>query len=84
MGMMGLTRSAASSFAKYDIRCVLISPGHVDTPFIRDDNNYSPNGWETSIENPENYYFSQGLRFVTSLPAIFPVIRHSDKFAPDK
>jgi len=55
MGMMGLTRSAASSFAKYGIRCVLISPGHVDTPFIRDDNNYSPNGWETSIENPENY-----------------------------
>ncbi len=55
MGMIGLTRSAASSFAKYDIRCVLISPGHVDTPFIRNDNNYSPNGWETSIENPENY-----------------------------
>ena len=28
---------------------------HVDTPFIRDDNPYSPNDARTSIDNPENY-----------------------------
>ncbi len=55
MGMVGLTRSAASSYAKDNIRCVIISPGHVDTPFIRGDNPHSPNNWETSIDNPENY-----------------------------
>ena len=54
MAMVGLTRSAASSFARDGIRCVIISPGHVDTPFIRDDNEHSPNDWSTSINNPEN------------------------------
>ena len=55
MAMIGLTRSAASSFAKDNIRCVIISPGHVDTPFIRGNNEHSPNDWSTSIENPDNF-----------------------------
>ena len=55
MGMIGLNRSAAGSFAKDNIRSVLISPGHVDTPFIRGNNPHSPNDWKTSIDNPENY-----------------------------
>lgn len=55
MAMVGLTRSAAHSFAKDNIRCVIISPGHVDTPFIRGNNEHSPNSWETSIDNPENF-----------------------------
>ncbi|MBI4307098.1 MAG: SDR family oxidoreductase [Chloroflexi bacterium] len=54
-GLVGLTRSAAASYAKDNIRCVLVSPGHVDTPFIRSDNPYSPNDWSTSIDNPDNY-----------------------------
>ena len=52
---MGLTRSTAAAFAQDNIRCVLISPGHVDTNFIRSDNPYSPNDWKTSIDNPDNY-----------------------------
>jgi len=55
MAMVGLTRSAAHSFAKDNIRSVIISPGHVDTPFIRGNNEHSPNSWETSIDNPENF-----------------------------
>lgn len=55
MGMVGLTRSAASSYAKDNIRCVIISPGHVDTPFIRGNSPHSPNSWETSIDNPDNF-----------------------------
>jgi 3alpha(or 20beta)-hydroxysteroid dehydrogenase len=55
MGLVGLTRSAAASYAKENIRCVLISPGHVDTPFIRENAPYSPNDPSTSIDNPENY-----------------------------
>jgi len=55
MGMVGLTRSAAASYAPDSIRCVIISPGSVDTPFIRNDNPHSPNSWDTSIDNPENY-----------------------------
>ncbi len=55
MGMVGLTRSAAASYAPDNIRCVIISPGHVDTPFIRGKERYSPNDWSTSIDNPENY-----------------------------
>ncbi|MBG82715.1 MAG: SDR family oxidoreductase [SAR202 cluster bacterium] len=55
MAMVGLTRSAAQSFAKDNIRCVIISPGHVDTPFIRGNNEHSPNSWETTIDNPENF-----------------------------
>jgi NAD(P)-dependent dehydrogenase (short-subunit alcohol dehydrogenase family) len=53
MAMVGLNRSAAASFAKDNIRSVLISPGHVNTPFIRDDSPHSPNDWSTSINNPE-------------------------------
>ena len=55
IGLVGLTRSAASSYAHDNIRCVLVSPGHVDTPFIRDNNPYSPNDPATSIDNPANY-----------------------------
>ncbi len=55
MGMVGLTRSAAHSYAKDNVRCVIISPGHVDTPFIRGNNPHSPNDWSTSIDNPDNF-----------------------------
>lgn len=55
MGLIGLTRSAAASYARDNIRCVLVSPGHVDTPFLRANNPYSPNDERTSIDNPENY-----------------------------
>jgi 3alpha(or 20beta)-hydroxysteroid dehydrogenase len=55
MGLVGLTRSAASSYAADGIRCVLVSPGHVDTPFIRGSAPYSPNDASTSIDNPDNY-----------------------------
>ncbi len=55
MGMVGLTRSAAHSYAPDNIRCLIISPGHVDTPFIRGNNPHSPNDWSTSIDNPENF-----------------------------
>lgn len=55
MGLVGLTRSAAASYARENIRCVLISPGHVDTPFLRENTPYSPNDPRTSIDNPENY-----------------------------
>ncbi len=55
MGLVGLTRSAAASYAHENIRCVLISPGHVDTPFLRENTPYSPNDPRTSIDNPENY-----------------------------
>jgi len=54
-GLIGLTRSAAASYAEDNIRCIIISPGHVDTPFIRANNPYSPNDASTSIDNPENY-----------------------------
>ena len=55
MGMVGLNRSAAGSYAKDNIRSVIISPGHVDTPFIRGNNPHSPNDESTSIDNPDNY-----------------------------
>lgn len=55
IGLVALTRSAAASYAKDYIRCVLISPGHVDTNFIRGDSAHSPNDWSTSIDNPDNY-----------------------------
>jgi 3alpha(or 20beta)-hydroxysteroid dehydrogenase len=55
IGLVGLTRSAAASYAKDNIRCVLVSPGHVDTPFLRADTPYSPNDASTSIDNPDNY-----------------------------
>lgn len=55
MGLVGLTRSAAASYAGDNIRCALVSPGHVDTPFLRESTSYSPNDPTTSIDNPENY-----------------------------
>ena len=55
MGLVGLTRSTAATYAREGIRCVLVSPGHVDTPFIRANSTYSPNDERTSVDNPENY-----------------------------
>ena len=54
-GLVALTRSAARAFARDRIRCVVISPGHVDTPFIRENAPYSSNDERTSIDNPDNY-----------------------------
>jgi NAD(P)-dependent dehydrogenase (short-subunit alcohol dehydrogenase family) len=54
-GLVALTRSTASAYARDGIRCVLVSPGHVDTPFVRANVSYSPNDAATSIDNPENY-----------------------------
>jgi 3alpha(or 20beta)-hydroxysteroid dehydrogenase len=54
-GLVGLTRSTAATYAAERIRCVLLSPGHVDTPFIRANSPYSPNDERTSIDNPVNY-----------------------------
>ena len=54
MGLVGLTRSTAATYAADSIRCMLVSPGHVDTPFIREDAPYSPNDERTSIANPAN------------------------------
>jgi 3alpha(or 20beta)-hydroxysteroid dehydrogenase len=53
-GILGLTRAAANAYAADNIRCNVVSPGHVDTPFIRGSQPYSPNDWSTSIDNPEN------------------------------
>jgi NAD(P)-dependent dehydrogenase (short-subunit alcohol dehydrogenase family) len=55
VGILGLTRATARAYAPENIRCNLVSPGHVDTPFLRRSAAYSPNDWSTSIENPENY-----------------------------
>lgn len=55
VGVVGLMRSAARSYAAEGIRCNVVAPGHVDTPFLRANNSYSPNDWSTSIDNPENY-----------------------------
>ena len=55
MGLVGLTRSTAAAYARDGIRCVIVSPGHVDTPFIRADAPYSPNDARTSLDNPANY-----------------------------
>ncbi len=55
MGLVGLTRSTAATYAGDGIRCVLVSPGHVDTPFLRANTSYSPNDARTSLDNPENY-----------------------------
>jgi cyclopentanol dehydrogenase len=54
-GILGLTRATAMAYAKDNIRCNLVSPGHVDTPFLRRSTDFSPNDWSTSIENPENF-----------------------------
>ena len=45
----GLLRARTTSAASWS------RPGHVDTPFIRGNNPYSPNDTSTSIDNPENY-----------------------------
>ena len=55
VGMWGLTKVTARSYGKENIRCNLVSPGHVDTPFIRESHSHSPNDWSTTIDNPENY-----------------------------
>ncbi len=54
VGILGLTRATASAYAAENIRCNLVSPGHVDTPFLRRSTAYSPNDWSTSLENPDN------------------------------
>jgi NAD(P)-dependent dehydrogenase (short-subunit alcohol dehydrogenase family) len=54
VGILGLTKATASAYAVDNIRCNLVSPGHVDTPFLRRSTAYSPNDWSTSLENPEN------------------------------
>ncbi len=54
-GLVALTRSTAASYAADNIRCVLVNPGHVDTPFIRSNEPHSPNDESTSIDNPDNY-----------------------------
>lgn len=54
VGILGLTKATASAYAADNIRCNLVSPGHVDTPFIRRSAAYSPNSWATSIDNPDN------------------------------
>jgi 3alpha(or 20beta)-hydroxysteroid dehydrogenase len=54
-GLVALTRATAAAYARDNIRCVIISPGHVDTPFLRANAPYSPNDERTSIDNPENY-----------------------------
>jgi 3alpha(or 20beta)-hydroxysteroid dehydrogenase len=53
--LVGLTRSTASAYARENIRCMLVNPGHVDTPFLRASTAYSPNDERTSIDNPVNY-----------------------------
>jgi NAD(P)-dependent dehydrogenase (short-subunit alcohol dehydrogenase family) len=55
VGMWGLTQATAACYAQENIRCNLVSPGHVDTPFIRESHSHSPNDWSTTIDNPENY-----------------------------
>jgi NAD(P)-dependent dehydrogenase (short-subunit alcohol dehydrogenase family) len=55
MGLVALTRATAASYAGDRIRCVLVSPGHVDTPFLRANAPYSPNDERTSLDNPQNY-----------------------------
>ena len=55
VGMLGLTVSTAAAYAADQIRCNLVSPGHVDTPFLRANTPHSPNDESTSINVPENY-----------------------------
>lgn len=54
-GMHGLTLSTAQAYAEDGIRCNIVSPGHVDTPFLRANKAHSPNDDSTSIDNPRNY-----------------------------
>ncbi len=55
VGIHGLTVSTAQVLAAEQIRCNLVSPGHVDTPFLRDNAPHSPNDASTSINKPANY-----------------------------
>ena len=55
VGLLGLTRSAAATYAKDNIRCVLISPGHVDTDFLRGNKPHTSNDESTDLDVPENY-----------------------------
>ena len=54
-GLWSVTLSTAAQCAADNIRCNMVSPGHVDTQFIRADLPHSPNDWSTSVDNPENY-----------------------------
>ena len=54
-GVLAVTKNTAMAYAKDAIRCNVICPGHVDTPFIREDAPHSHNDWSTSADNPENY-----------------------------
>ena len=54
-GILALTKNTALAYAGDGIRCNVICPGHVDTPFIRADRPHSHNDWETSADNPEVY-----------------------------
>ncbi|MCH8224204.1 MAG: glucose 1-dehydrogenase [Chloroflexi bacterium] len=54
-GIIALTKNVALGYANQRTRCNVISPGHVDTPFIRADEAHSRNDWSTSLDNPENY-----------------------------
>ena len=54
-GMLGLTLSTARAYAADHIRCNIVSPGHVDTPFLRANAAHSPNDVTTSIDFPQNY-----------------------------
>ncbi|MEM7034575.1 MAG: SDR family oxidoreductase [Chloroflexota bacterium] len=54
VGIWGLTQATAKAYGHENIRCNLVSPGHIDTPFIRESHTHSPNDWSTSIDNPEN------------------------------
>src|SRR5690606_7757909 len=49
IGIWGLTRATARAYAADNIRCNLVSPGHVDTPFNRPSTAYRPHDWNTII-----------------------------------
>ncbi len=55
IGLLGLTRGAATTYAKDNIRCVLISPGHVDTDFLRGNKPHTSNDESTDLDVPGNY-----------------------------
>ncbi len=52
-GVIGLMKGAARAYAADGIRVNTVSPGHVDTPFIRANQAHSPNDERTSLDNPE-------------------------------